>query len=1102
MARKHIFIGCGGAGSKTVALIKMKVYESLQNVSGNRSKVDVMNDNYRFMFIDTDAGDIDNLNEKYRTKYENGRVKMLSTNELINLGTQNPYVIYQKAKAAQEIQINKRIIEACDDDVAMHMDNRALKFGAGAFRLKSRTAFARLADQFCEKLVKNIQDLNKIEDNAADNNTVCYWVVCSSLGGTGSGIINDVLYFVNMMHKATIDEADPKVILTMYMPQWYIDHNGRNEKYPRNAFAVMSELEAEMAWSKKPETATLFHRLALNDRYSRINTSLPYRPFEALIPVDFQTEAGNNLGNLDSMYSNTAELLCYLHDGPGARGFESFMDNTRDGEVAPGTEKNFLLPMGYVALKKPSADFDDYMKCRIQADLLEHCILGKSVNDKANKVDLNKVVEDLIKDTINAYVLNPDGDNNYFSEIRSQMTQAIKTNFSESRAGVIEGDKRVDKFDAGKMNSAVKKTTQSLADVIDDQDNEALQKSTQEALEQKIWSCVEEMVTAIGLQNTIAAVERLDEECTSLFNHYDKDKDMIQDSIIADFASHLQTKSELNRQNTKYEKSSSSKEKSDLDSAREKAEERTFLEMVHINNNADDIANVYSVYKRGLELKREILIENKIFELIKSFCYGENGFLDVVARHLRALSEAAKTALLSEKGPKQSFKNLAETFRSKKEDITSVYLPNICEFANGDGWKRDNLFAEYYEKLITPDKEAVSGNVRVPTTEALTDFFHTMKNQIEADLKSANYIVESLDENGEATLKSKFFINTERSAEKTIDDIMNFAYKAFGLMCRRNSAVNGWYDKKLPDLINELTTDQLDEVTKRLSPTLFFSYNIGQMDGVLEQRDFCVADNRDNAKKVFNFQESSSQKFIGHSNSELFYIITAKTGMNFEYYRTYHNIKSEYDKCDKKEYYHFHQAFARTGGDVDEIKSLLPIGASNATIAMLKLMILGNYDESTMKKFIVIPDKSYLEGVYGQTPFEVKSNSVVWATDLSLEIQGDKKIQINIAEKGRKYTPCYCNLFYTELSNEFGKRYLSDHYDNFIERYMQAVNALDNNILVQGFNQAKQKVETLLDAKYRDARAAQSFQEMETLKEMLRVLNDKFKTFEDFTCKD
>ncbi|MBR5210729.1 MAG: hypothetical protein IKV67_12850, partial [Paludibacteraceae bacterium] len=397
---------------------------------------------------------------------------------------------------------------------------------------------------------------------------------------------------------------------------------------------------------------------------------------------------------------------------------------------------------------------------------------------------------------------------------------------------------------------------------------------------------------------------------------------------------------------------------------------------------------------------------------------------------------------------------------------------------------------------------AVSGNVRVPTTEALTDFFNTMKNQIEADLKSANYIVESLDENGEATLKSKFFINTERSAEKTIDDILNFAYKAFGLMCRRNSAVNGWYDKKLPDLINELTTDQLDEVTKRLAPTLFFSYNIGQMDGVLEQRDFCVADNRDNAKKVFNFQESSSQKFIGHSNSELFYIITAKTGMNFEYYRTYHNIKSEYDKCDKKEYYHFHQAFARTGGDVDEIKSLLPLGASNATIAMLKLMILGNYDESTMKKFIVIPDKSYLEGVYGQTPFEVKSNSVVWATDLSLEIQGDKKIQINIAEKGRKYTPCYCNLFYTELSNEFGKRYLSDHYDNFIERYMQAVNALDNNILVQGFNQAKQKVETLLDAKYRDARAAQSFQEMETLKEMLRVLNDKFKTFEDFTCKD
>lgn len=217
--------------------------------------------------------------------------------------------------------------------------------------------------------------------------------------------------------------------------------------------------------------------------------------------------------------------------------------------------------------------------------------------------------------------------------------------------------------------------------------------------------------------------------------------------------------------------------------------------------------------------------------------------------------------------------------------------------------------------------------------------------------------------------------------------------------------------------------------------------------------------------------------------------------------------RSEYDRCDKKEYYHFHQAFARTEGNVDDIKGLLPVEASNATIAMLKLMILGSYDEATMKKFIVIPDKSYLEGVYGQTPFELNHNflsntSVVWATDLSLEIQNDKKILINIAEKGRRYTPNNSSLFYTELNNEFAKRYLSDHYDSFIERYVQAVNSLDNNILIAGFNAAKQQVETTLDAKYKEARTVQNFQEMATLKEMLRVLNDKFKTFEDFTSKD
>ena len=65
MAEKHIFIGLGGSGVNTVSLIKYKVYERTK-ATEMKSRLQVMNDTYRFIFVDTDSRDIENKNkEKY-----------------------------------------------------------------------------------------------------------------------------------------------------------------------------------------------------------------------------------------------------------------------------------------------------------------------------------------------------------------------------------------------------------------------------------------------------------------------------------------------------------------------------------------------------------------------------------------------------------------------------------------------------------------------------------------------------------------------------------------------------------------------------------------------------------------------------------------------------------------------------------------------------------------------------------------------------------------------------------------------------------------------------------------------------------------------------
>ena len=110
---KHIFIGLGGAGCQTVSKIKEKVYEKrFKNETAAKSRMQQMNDSYRFLFIDTDQRDIDEANRRNRESFEKGRVPFISTqSDLINLGQANPQAIYYEAKSAPDVLINKRILE-------------------------------------------------------------------------------------------------------------------------------------------------------------------------------------------------------------------------------------------------------------------------------------------------------------------------------------------------------------------------------------------------------------------------------------------------------------------------------------------------------------------------------------------------------------------------------------------------------------------------------------------------------------------------------------------------------------------------------------------------------------------------------------------------------------------------------------------------------------------------------------------------------------------------------------------------------------------------------------------------------------------------------
>ena len=512
MAEKHIFIGLGGSGVNTVSLIKYKVYERTKGTE-MKSRLQVMNENYRFLFVDTDRRDIAEANDKYRNLYEGGKMDFISDVELLDLGDINPYISYQEAKLSPELKINRRILEACPENVAESMDNRDLSFGAGALRHKSRIAFARKEDKFRDKLQTCINELNQDEIDS-EKNVIHYWVVSSCNGGTGSGTVLDVLYLVNMMHRTHVDKGNPKVGLVLYMPRIFMNINPDNDKYPRNAYAVFKELEAFQKWAKESPKNLLFHRMAVQDDYNLFDTELPFRPFEFCIPIDYHTERNSNMGNIYKLFSNTAELMFYIHSGRGASGFKSFLDNYEDGEVAPGSEC-FLIPMGYMALRKPEEQFENYVALRVKYEMLRYGILGAPVESLDERKKLMKSMFDsIIKSSLFEAGA---GKTSYFRTINGMAMEMLDEEMPDNI--IRDSDNKVvTKLPANVSIEEARSVIGSIEAAIHRRGEE--KNKTRKAMEKELWTWTEDNCRKYGLKYVLDILQELDSYCTELYMAY------------------------------------------------------------------------------------------------------------------------------------------------------------------------------------------------------------------------------------------------------------------------------------------------------------------------------------------------------------------------------------------------------------------------------------------------------------------------------------------------------------------------------------------------------------------------------------------------------
>ena len=1080
---KHIFIGIGGQGVKTIAQIKAKVYEKrFPEATASKSRLQAMNDSYRFLFLDTDQRDIDNANKDNRESFEHGKVPFINPQtDLINLGRANPQAIYYEAKKDPNTLINKRIIEACSPELSNKIPDQPLSFGAGAFRMKARIAFAHSLAEFQSKLQAAISSLNDVKTVGGEDCIIYYWLVSSSLGGTGSGIFNDVLYHINQLHHQIVGNGDPQLVYTLYMPKVFIDSNSTEEKYSLNAFGVFSELEAFKKMSYEEKQKTVMHRLAFNNDYNLVDATRRYCPFYYVIPIDIQTDKGTSLGSPSTMCHNTAEMLYHLHNGQAGATFRSDIDNYMN-DIMEQDHEEFLVPMGYVSLQKPQEQFAKYMRARFRRDVLRSWLLCSDKKQASvNKEDVEPLYKQLFME------LDPTAGD---SIARSFLGNAKKL---QKKLNDVDFSK--EKMDEDIEISSISTDLSKVENTFKAESADDKRAHYKKLLVDGIWKQAEGLIREHGLSYTYNAIIEVRKH---MLKEYMLEEQDARESLSAKETALSKIKDE------ELSEMSEKAAKIDLGEKLTKSNHKQIEEYVQAVQAYVDSYIKLQIAKWSHDIKRDFCMDEKNDELSK------------LARHISGMITKAEEM---NRDAVKYYKRLATDFGETSMDVTTVYLPMLKTICDGNGWKAGNFFSKLYTKVITAEEDMDETPVRSDLMKFLNQNIYLSADD---DAVDAMYKVsldkkqteeDDIDE-PQKVIDTRFFANpvlVDRgnvSAEKIIEDFLTASTIILEKKLHNDKDIQeNWDNRKISTFFSDLTNDEKDEVRRALNPALFFSYNSNRIDvSKKEEHIIFVAGSEDLAAEMLGYQKGNTKhRFEKSSDENAALVLKSKFGLSLKDYRIYDSIKMVYDKATFREKYHFHHDFAQY---LDKLTlDNLPYEILPQHRSFVKMLMLEVLREELSPLFF--KDKYDIDGTYIDTMYYSdydKSFKIAlpeaFVTDADMT---NGKIALRTDADGRRLFHEIEGKNFAERFNIYKELYHNARFGETTDRLIQAIlrtNIANGDDTLKGETILKEnytkKREELLQTLSEKKHNAPTTEEKRLYGIFFNILREEYATVNDF----
>lgn len=414
--RPTLFVGIGGSGIKSLALLKMQMIEEYHAHPNYTLQQFYENE---FIFIDTTDEDFELINKKYAPQLES--LKFRST-DLIDLSSEALITgnINPRQKALNRRGADPQFKKWCawNEDVALGKNQKytyevptSAKDGAAANRMNGRIIYTEASRDIERKIdgkMTNWKSRPGIQAIANNEDPACIWVISGTNGGTGSSFTLDLLYVLREYSRKHFLNADPYINLALLAPEPYVQRNKGAFQYPLNSYAFFKEMNFFSSQGDgKPnyhEYKDFYVKSREGEKAFQINNnSTTFRPYDLAIMFDTTINGTDATISVDNTFENVAKTLFLFncHEvgselrtklvtniiKPGLK----LLSVTRPNSPIKGSKwSNDVVASGSTTLKTPITYFEEYLRTKLQYDLLSGLI---GVEEPTNEVIFDFVQE-------------------------------------------------------------------------------------------------------------------------------------------------------------------------------------------------------------------------------------------------------------------------------------------------------------------------------------------------------------------------------------------------------------------------------------------------------------------------------------------------------------------------------------------------------------------------------------------------------------------------------------------------------------------------------------------------------------------------------------